>query len=99
MQPLVIRPGKDKVMNAVARLAPRIPAAVLALSLALGAALNLVVASRAFADDPMSQDIDFRNSASGNRRDTVTREPITRETIAGERARKDAGLKKSGGSK
>ncbi len=87
-------------MNAVARLAPRIPAALLALSLALGAALNLLVASKAFAEDPMSQDIDFRNSASGGvRRDTVIREPITRETIASEKSRKDAGLKKSGGSK
>ena len=88
-------------MNAVARLADKIPAAVLALSLALGAALNLVVASKAFADDPMSQDIDFRNSASGGgaRRDGVTREPVTRETIAGEKTRKNAGLKKSGGSK
>jgi hypothetical protein len=88
-------------MNAVARLADKIPAAVLALSLALGAALNLVVAAKAFADDPMSQDIDFRNSASGGgaRRDGVTREPVIRETIAGEKTRKNAGLKKSGGSK
>jgi hypothetical protein len=88
-------------MNAVARLTPKIPAAVLALSLALGAALNIVVASRAFAEDPMSQDIDFRNSASGSggvRRES-TREPITRETTAGEKVRKDAGLKKSAGSK
>jgi hypothetical protein len=83
-------------MNAVARLAPKIPAAVLALSLALGAALNLVVASTAFAEDPMSLDIDFRNSASGARRDSVTREPVTRGTIAGEKPRKNAGLKKSG---
>jgi hypothetical protein len=85
-------------MNAVARLAPKIPAAVLALSLALGAALNLVVASTAFAEDPMSLDIDFRNSASGGgaRRDSVTREPVTRGTIAGEKPRKNAGLKKSG---
>jgi hypothetical protein len=86
-------------MNAVAHLAPRIPPAILALGLALGAALNLAVTSRAFADDPMSQDIDFRNSASGNRRDTVAREPITRETIASSKAKKDAGLKKSAGSK
>jgi hypothetical protein len=88
-------------MNAVVRLTPKIPAVFLALSLLLGAALNLVVASRAFAEDPMSQDIDFRNSVSGSggaRRESI-REPITRETTAGEKVRKDAGLKKSAGSK
>lgn len=83
-------------MTAATRFAPGIPAAALLLSLALGLALNLAVTSAVFAD-PMSRDIDFRNSLSsqgGTNRDTATRDAIARDT-----RKKDDGLKKFSGSK
>jgi hypothetical protein len=48
-------------MPVITCLAPRISLA----AIALGAALNLALASAAFAGDPMSADTEFRNSLSG----------------------------------
>ena len=83
------------------RLAPGISgiafALCLAIGLAIGLALSLALAPEAFASDPMSQDIDFRNSAAsqgGIRRDTTVRETVPRDT-----RKKDDGQKHYGSSK
>jgi hypothetical protein len=76
---------------------PRLAPGISAAAFALGLALNLALASEAFATDPMSQDIDFRNSAAGQggiRRDTTVREPVPRNA-----RKKDDGLKHYGSSK
>ena len=77
-------------------LSPRLALGISAAALALGLALNLAVLSKAFASDPMSQDIDFRNSAAqgGIRRDTTVREAVPRDT-----RKKDYGLRLYGSSK
>jgi pentapeptide MXKDX repeat protein len=65
----------------------------LALSLALTLALSLSLAPAAFAGDPMSQDIDFRNSVSGTggvRRDTTLRETTAREAVVKDTGVRDA---------
>ena len=76
---------------------PRLAPGISAAAFALGLALNLVLASEAFASDPMSQDIDFRNSVAGQggiRRDTTVREAVPRDT-----RKKDDGLRHYGSSK
>jgi hypothetical protein len=76
---------------------PRLAFGISAAAFALGLALNLAFASEAFASDPMSQDIDFRNGAAGQggiRRDTPVREIVRRDT-----RKKDDGLKSYGSSK
>ena len=78
-------------------LSPRLALGISAAALALGLALNLAVLSKAFASDPMSQDIDFRNSAAsqgGIRRETTVREAVPRDT-----RKKDDGLRHYGSSK
>jgi hypothetical protein len=63
-----------------------------ASSLALTLALSLALAPAAFAGDPMSQDIDFRNGVSGTggvRSDTTLRETTT----AKEAVVKDTGVR------
>jgi hypothetical protein len=77
-------------------LSPRLALVFSAAALALGLALNLAVLSKAFASDPMSQDIDFRNSVGqgGIRRDTTVREAAPRDT-----RKKDYGLRHYGSSK
>jgi len=73
------------------------PVGISAAALALGLALNLAVLSKAFAADPMSQDIDFRNSVAGQggtRRDTTVRETAPRDA-----RKKDDGTKHYGSSK
>jgi len=76
---------------------PRLALGISAAALALGLALNLAVLSKAFAADPMSQDIDFRNSVAGQggtRRDTTVRETAPRDA-----RKKDDGTKHYGSSK
>jgi len=75
---------------------PRLAPGISAAAFALGLALSLALASEAFASDPMSQDIDFRNSVAGQgavRRDTA-REAVPRDT-----RKKDDGSKHYGSSK
>jgi pentapeptide MXKDX repeat protein len=71
-------------MNVSTRIVPGISAAALWLS--------LTIAPAAFAQDPMSQDIDFRNGLSrdiGVKRDTVSRAPVSKDP-----AKKDDGTRK-----
>jgi pentapeptide MXKDX repeat protein len=71
------------------RMALGISAATLALGVAFAPAV--------FAEDPMQQDIDFRNGVSrvdGVRRDTVSRETRSRDAV-----KKDDRAKKDGTSK
>jgi pentapeptide MXKDX repeat protein len=75
-------------MTIATRIVPGILAAALSFSLA--------GASAAFADDPMSQDIGFRNSLSrgdGVRRDT------SKDTVSKGPTKKDDGARKYGISK
>ena len=56
--------------------------------------LNLVIAPAAFAQDPMSQDIDFRNAMArgdGVKKDTMARDPVFKGPV-----KKDDGIKKYG---
>jgi hypothetical protein len=81
----------------VMTVSPRLAFGISAAAFALGLALNLAFASEASASDPMSQDIDFRNSAAGQggiRRDTPVREIVRRDT-----RKRDDGLKSYGSSK
>ncbi len=56
--------------------------------------LSLVIAPAAFAQDPMSQDVDFRNSLS---RDIgVKRDTVSRATVSKDPAKKDDGTRKYG---
>jgi pentapeptide MXKDX repeat protein len=56
--------------------------------------LSLAIAPAAFAQDPMSQDIDFRNGLS---RDIgVKRETASRATVSKDPAKKDDGTGKYG---
>ena len=71
-------------MNVSTRIGLGISAAALWLSLA--------IAPAAFAQDPMSQDIDFRNGLS---RDTG----VTRATVSKDPAKKDGGTGKYGAPK
>jgi hypothetical protein len=90
----LIRAGGKRFIMTVS---PRLAFGISAAAFALGLALNLAFASEAFASDPMSQDIDFRNSAAGQggiRRDTPVREIVRRDT-----RKKDDGLKSYGSSK
>ena len=76
---------------------PRLALGISAAALALGLALNLAVLSKAFGGDPMSQDIDFRNSVAGQgniKRDTPVREAVPRDT-----RKKDSGSRNYGSSK
>jgi len=77
---------------------PRLALGVSAAAFALGLALNLALVSEASATDPMSLDIDFRNSAAGqsggSRRDTTIKEAVPRDT-----RKKNDGLKHYGSSK
>ena len=75
---------------------PRLAPGITAAACVLGLALNLAPASKAFASDPMSQDIDFRNgiTSQGVRRDSTVRETVPRDTM-----KKDDGLKNYGSSK
>ncbi len=73
-------------MNVSTRNVPGISAAALWLSLA--------IAPPAFAQDPMSQDIEFRNGLSrdiGVQRDTVSRATVSRDP-----SKKDGGTRKYG---
>ena len=75
---------------------PRLALGISAAALALGLALNLAVLSKAFGGDPMSQDIDFRNSVAGQggvRRDTA------REVVPKDTRKKDSGSRNYGSSK
>ena len=77
-------------MNVSTRIVPGISAATLWLSLA--------IAPAAFAQDPMSQDIDFRNGLSrgiGVKRDTVSRAAVSKDP-AKDPAKKDDGTRKYG---
>jgi pentapeptide MXKDX repeat protein len=68
-------------------------ALTLALTLVLTLALSLALAPAAFAEDPMSQDIDFRNGVSGTggvRRDTTLRETTAKEAIVKDTGVRDA---------
>jgi pentapeptide MXKDX repeat protein len=60
--------------------------------------LSLALAPVAFADDPMSQDIDFRNNTS---RDTgVKKDRVPRDAVVSRGpAKKDDGARKYGSSK
>jgi pentapeptide MXKDX repeat protein len=63
---------------------------------------SLAGASAAFAGDPMSQDIDFRNGMSrgdGVRKDTMARDTVTRDTVSRGPTKKDDGVRKYGISK
>jgi pentapeptide MXKDX repeat protein len=58
------------------RIAPGISAAALSLGLTLAPA--------AFAQDPMAQDIDFRNNLSkdgGFKKDTISRDPMRKDRM------------------
>jgi pentapeptide MXKDX repeat protein len=71
-------------MNVSTCIVPGISAAALWLSLA--------IAPAAFAQDPMSQDIDFRNGLS---RDIgVKKDPVSRATVSKDPAKKDDGTRK-----
>jgi hypothetical protein len=69
----------------------------LSLSLALGIALNLVLASAVFAGDPMSRDVDFRNSLSSQ--GSARAEATVRETVPVDARKRNDGLKKFGSPK
>ena len=73
-------------MNASTRIGLGISAAALWLSLA--------IAPAAFAQDPMSQDVDFRNSLSGDI--GVKRDTVSRATVSKDPAKKDDGTRKYG---
>lgn len=68
-----------------------------AATFALGLALNLTLVSAAFANDPMSLDIDFRNSAAGHGGDKST--TVRESAPAKDTRKKDNGLKSYGSSK
>jgi pentapeptide MXKDX repeat protein len=73
-------------MNVSTRIVPGISAAALWLS--------LTIAPAAFAQDPMSQDIDFRNGLS---RDIgVKRDTVSGATVSKDPAKKDDGTRKYG---
>jgi pentapeptide MXKDX repeat protein len=75
--------------------------------LAAALSFSLAGASAAFAGDPMSQDIDFRNGMSrgdGVRKDTMARDTLARDTVTRDTAsrgptKKDDGIRKYGISK
>jgi pentapeptide MXKDX repeat protein len=79
---------------------------VLGISAAI-LSFSLAGASAAFADDPMSQDIGFRNSLSrgdGVKKDTMARDTLARDTVTRDTAsrgptKKDDGIRKYGISK
>jgi pentapeptide MXKDX repeat protein len=60
---------------------------------AAGLWLNLAIAPAAFAQDPMSQDIDFRNGLS---RDVGVKDTMARATMPKDPTKKDDGTKKYG---